>query len=151
MQRQYIFRHPSSLDHYKADAFIIWCFDDRFREAEMVFLQHMGIRHRDPESPAGGAKIFFDPEKEGDREYMRRELEKSVALHHTEEVWLFTHHDCGACGGMQRFGNDRDTEFAYHRQGHQIAREFIQKNFPEIKNIKTFFVDEEGVIETTNM
>ena len=148
---EYIFRYPSSLDHYTADAFIVWCFDARFRKAQMAFLEHMGAKYPDLESPAGGAKIFFDPEEESDREFFSRELEKSIALHGTKEVWLFTHHDCGACGGMRRFGNDRDTEFEYHTKGYRMAREFIEKRFAHIKKVRTFFVDEVGITETTDL
>ena len=151
MRSQYIFLYPSPLDlaHYTADAFVVWCFDDRFREGEIAFLEHMGVRHRDPESPAGGAKIFFDPEKESDQDFMRRELEKSVRLHGTEKVWLFTHHDCGACGGFARFDNDHDKEISYHGQGHRRAKDFVKKYFSAIE-VRTFFVDEKGVIETTD-
>lgn len=150
---EYIFRHESSLEHYAAKVFAVWCFDSRFQEAETAFLKHEGIvgyRDRDLESPAGGAKVFFDPEEDSDREYYCRELEKSIGLHHTQEVWLFTHHDCGACGGFRRFGNSRDEEFSYHVKGHRIAHEFIQKRFSAVKIVRTFFVDERGVIETTH-
>lgn len=148
------FRFPSSLEHYTAKAFVVWCFDSRFQEAETAFLQHEGIigyRNRDLESPAGGGKIFFDPEEEGDREYYCRELEKSIALHRTEEVWIFTHHDCGECGGFRRFDNSRDEQFAFHMKGHRMARGFIAKRFSTIKTVRTFFVDEHGVIETTHL
>ena len=148
---EYLYRHASSMEHYTADIFVVWCFDDRFREAQMGFLTHVNIGHRDPESPAGGGKIFFDPEKESDREYYCRELEKSIALHHAKEVWLFTHHDCGACGGFGRFCNSRDEELLHHINGGKIAREFIQKRFSAIEKVRTFFVDERGVIETTHM
>jgi len=153
MRSQYVFEYtvPADMSHYKADAFVVWCFDDRFREGEMAFLAHLGIGHRDPESPAGGAKIFFEPEQEGDRDFMRRELEKSIRLHGTEEVWLFTHHDCGACGGFARFGQDRDWEISWHKQGHRNAREVVQKYFPQIKKVRTFFADDRGIIETTEM
>lgn len=148
---EYLYRHASSMEHYTADIFVVWCFDDRFREAQMAFLGHMGIGHRDPESPAGGGKILFDPEEESDRTYFCRELEKSIALHHTREVWLFTHHACGACGGFDRFHNDRDEELIYHLKGHKVAREFIRERFSAIGKVRTFFVDERGVIETTSM
>lgn len=149
---EYIFRYPSSLEHYTAKTFVVLCFDSRFQEAETAFLRNEGIvgyRDRDLESPAGGGKIFFDPEEETDREYYCRELEKSTALHHAEEVWLFTHHDCGAYGGFRRFGNSRDEQFAFHVKGHKMARGFIAKRFSSIKKVRTFFVDEYGVIETT--
>lgn len=145
----YIFSYPSSLEHYKAQVFLVFCFDKRFRTAVLQFIESQNVQY-DPETPAGGAKIFFDPEEENDREYMSRELDKSTALHDAPEVWAFTHHDCGACGGMRRFGNDRDTEFLYHTKGHSQLRQFFKDRFSN-KIVRTFFVDEKGIIETTNL
>jgi len=149
MKKKYVFIHPTALAHYRAQAFIVRCFDDRFRGVFEKFLTAKKIQHADVESVAGGAKIFASPERKSDREFMMRELKKSIRLHHTRRVMLFTHYDCGAYGGMQRFGNDRDKEFTYHVKGHRIGHEVIAEYFPEIKKIRTFFVNEKGIIETT--
>ena len=148
MPSQYIFLESSSLNHYKA-VFVVHCFDDRFRPATQRFLTSLGNPHYDVVSLAGGAKALFDPEKESDRDFLAHQLLLSIKLHGTTEVLLTTHGDCGACGGRARFHGSRDEEITYHNQGHRMAREYVQKLFPEIKGVRTFFVDEEGVIETT--
>lgn len=148
MSPSYLFYNASSLEHYEADILALRCFDDRFRDTWERFLEFQNIRHRDPESPAGGAKIFFEPEQESDREYMCREIETSIRLHHTKKAWLSTHYDCGACGGNVRFKSDED-QLSYHANGHKVAREFLHERFPDLE-VRTFFVDQNGVIETTS-
>ena len=148
MEFNYTFSHPSFLDHYTAEAFAVRCFDDRFWKAFKSFLRSQGMRHIDPESVAGGAKIFSSPEKETDRDFMLRELEKSIKLHHTKKVLLFTHHDCGACGGFGRFDNDRQKELDFHTGEHKKAREVIQTRFPDL-DVETYFIDERGIVRTT--
>lgn len=150
MPSNYIFLESNSLDHYKA-VFALHCFDDRFVPATRLFLASLGAPHYDIVSVAGGAKALFDPEKESDRDFLAHQLRLSISLHHTEEVILFTHADCGACGGRARFHGSRGEEMAYHHQGHRRAREYVRKLFPEIKRVRTFFADEDGVIETTTI
>ena len=150
MPNNYIFLESSPLDHYKA-VFVVHCFDDRFVPAIRRFLASLDNPHYDIVSIAGGAKALFDPEKESDRDFLLHQLRISIKLHGATEAFLFTHADCGACGGFARFDHDRDKEISYHSQGHRMAREFVQKHFSEIKWVKTFFVDEEGVMETTKI
>ncbi len=150
MPGNYIFLEPSSLDHYKAIV-VVHCFDDRFRHVTGRFLMSLSNPHYDIVSIAGGAKALFDPEKESDRDFLLHQIQLSIKLHGTTKVLLTTHADCGACGGRARFHGSRDEEMAYHNQGHRMAREYVQKLFPEIKDVRTFFVDEDGVIETTNL
>lgn len=147
MEKTYIFYHDSSLEHYQADAFVVRCFDNRFWKTFKQFLRHMNLGHIDPESVAGGAKVFVDPEKEGDRDYMIRELEKSIALHKTTRVMLFTHHDCGAYGGFARFHNNEEEEFDFHVNVHKKAVEFIHSRFPRIL-VDAYFIDQKGVVKT---
>lgn len=146
----YDFYYQSPTEHYKAEVFLVRCFDLRFQRAVFAFLEFKNVRFYDPESPAGGAKVFFDPEEESDREYMCRELEKSVKLHHTKEVWIFLHHDCGARGSIAAFGGDRDAEFADCAKNLTAAKEFLARHFPGLA-VKTFFVDDKGVIEITRL
>lgn len=141
----YIFSFETPLAHYTAEAFTVRCFDDRFWKVFKNFLKSQGIRHIDPESVAGGAKIFASPEKESDRDFILRELEKSIRLHGTKRVMLFTHHDCGAYGGLGRFGTP-DEELSFHREEHQKAKEAIRERFPDLA-VETYFIDAGGVIE----
>lgn len=145
MNRNYIFPYETSLDHYTAEAFVVRCFDDRFWKAFKHFLKSQGIKHIDPESVAGGTKIFSSPEKETDRDFMLRELEKSIRLHHTKKVVLFTHHDCGAYGGFSRFDNDREKELTFHASEHKKAREILRERFPDLA-VENYFIDDKGAL-----
>ncbi len=142
---QYIFSHLTSLDHYTADAFVIRCFDNRFWGVFHKFIKAQGLKHIDLESVAGGAKIFSSPEQEGDRDFMLRELEKSIKLHHAKKVMLFTHHDCGAYGGFANFESDGEKEFVFHGAEHQKAIAAIHERFPEIL-VESYFISDHGII-----
>lgn len=145
MNNNIIFPFSPDLKHYEAAYFIVRCFDDRFREMFERFISSLNITHYDVESVAGGAKIFASPEQEEDRFFMLRELEKSIRLHHTKRVMLFTHHDCGAYGGIAKFNHDKKTEFEYHANEHVQARDAIAHRFPDIL-LESFFLDSDGVI-----
>ena len=142
----YEFEFPTNLEHYTAEAFVVRCFDDRFWKVFKRFLKSQGRHHIDPESVAGGAKVLASPEKDGDRDFMLRELEKSIRLHHTKRVMLFTHHDCGAYGGIAKFKGMRSDELAFHQEEHQKARDAISKHFPDLA-VESYFIDDKGVIK----
>lgn len=145
MKRDYLITHQSDLGHYTAEAFTLRCFDDRFWKIFKHFLKKTGIQRIDPESVAGGAKILASPEKESDRDFMLREIEKSAKLHGTTRILLFTHHDCGAYGGFNRFNNDPQAEFDFHAEEHKKARDTVQARFPQLA-IESYFLDAEGII-----
>lgn len=144
---KYVYSYPekSSLAHYTADVFVVRCFDNRFWKTFKHFMKNLGFRDLDPESVAGGAKIFASPEKEGDRDFMLRELEKSIKLHHTKRVMLFTHQECGAYGGKERFKN-LDKEFEFHTEEHKKAKKVILDRFPELR-VESYFINEDGIIK----
>ena len=144
IDRKYIFRHESDFTHYTADAFVVRCFDNRFWPAFHRYIKSLGLKHIDVESVAGGAKIFSSPEKAGDRGFMLRELEKSIHLHHTKKVILFTHQDCGAYGGSARFSGDQE-EKNFHTRELRGAEEIVSKEFPNLV-IETYFIDKEGIV-----
>ena len=141
----YEFTFSTHLEHYTAEAFVVRCFDDRFWKVFKRFLKSRGIRHIDPESVAGGAKVFASPEQEGDRDFLLRELEKSIRLHHTKKVMLFTHHDCGAYGGIAKFSGNQDHELAFHRAEHTKARIAISARLPDLA-VEDYFLDANGVM-----
>lgn len=146
MVGQYIFLKDSSLKHYNAEAYTLRCFDDRFWKTFKLFLKSKGIKHIDPASVAGGVKVLAEPEKKTDRDFILREIEKSVRLHHTSRIILFSHHDCGALGGMAKFNSNRDEELAYHKNLHQKAKVALAAKFPNLQ-VETYFIDDKGVME----
>ena len=79
---------------------------------------------------------------------MARELEKSVHLHHTKKVMLFTHEDCGAYGTSLRFDGDAQKEFEFHIAEHKNAREYLRQRFPDL-SVDTYFIDREGIVKTS--
>ena len=147
--RAYEFECATSIEHYTAEAFVVRCFDDRFWKVFKRFLKSKGIRHIDPESVAGGAKVLASPEQEGDRDFILRELDKSIRLHHTTKVMLFTHHDCGAYGGIAKFAGNHDDELAFHRTEHTKARAIIAARFPNLA-VENYFLDDKGVMQLSD-
>ncbi|MEK7541518.1 MAG: carbonic anhydrase, partial [Patescibacteria group bacterium] len=143
-KQRYIISHASPLGHYAAQAFVVRCFDERFRAACEKFLAREKIKKADVESVAGGAKIFSSPEKAGDRDFMLRELEKSIKLHHTKRVMLFTHYDCGAYGGIVRFDGDEEKQFSFHQTELRKAAAEVRQKFPDLA-VETYFMDKEGI------
>ena len=122
MEKKYAFVQATPLHHYTAGAFIVRCFDDRFRPVFEKFLSLQKIKHADFTSVAGGAKALASPERKSDREFLLREIEKSIKLHRTRRVILFTHYDCGAYGGMARFSGDPEKQFALHKMSSKKPR-----------------------------
>lgn len=155
VKKKYIFKKPPTLKpekHYIAEVLTIRCFDDRCQNREVfdLFMKQLKFRHHDQESPAGGAKVLSSPEKKGDRDFMLREITKSVKLHGTKKIMLFTHQDCGAYGGIAKFGGHEEKEFIFHIEEHRKAHAVVQKNFPKLR-VETYFIDTKGVAETTHL
>ncbi|KKU52531.1 MAG: hypothetical protein UX72_C0004G0012 [Parcubacteria group bacterium GW2011_GWA2_47_10] len=147
-KKRYVFSHSARSGHYHADAYAVRCFDNRFWKSFKRFIKARKLKHIDAASPAGGAKIFASPEKRQDLDYFLREIEKSVLLHKTKRVMLFTHTDCGAYGGIKRFEKDETKEFAFHVGEHKKAILVIKKKFPKLK-VESYFIDWSGVVRTS--
>lgn len=145
-KKKYVFLHKAETEHYKADVFVMRCLDNRFWKTFQRFMRKIGVGDIDPESPAGGAKVFASPEKKHDRDFFLREIEKSIRLHHTKRVMLFTHSDCGAYGGLQRFGGDKEKEFAFHVVELKKAKAVVRKCFPKLK-VEIYFIDSMGIVK----
>ena len=146
MRQKYALAFTTPLTHYHAHAFIVRCFDDRFRPVFEKFLKAQKIKNADFESVAGGAKIFASPERKSDRDFMFRELEKSIKLHHAKRVILFTHYDCGAYGGIKRFGDNEEKQYEFHRTEHKRAVAALKIKFADMR-IETYFMDRKGIIK----
>ncbi|MDO8496679.1 MAG: hypothetical protein Q7S43_04510 [bacterium] len=148
IKRQYIYKENSPLEHYKAGAFVVRCLDSRFWRVAKRFIKSLGLKHIDPPFPAGGAKVFSSPFDEYESEHYLGQLAKSIKLHHTEKVMLFSHHDCGAYGGFAKFDNDEDKEFNFHCSEHKKAVEVVKARFPDLE-VETYFIDPKGIIKTS--
>jgi len=117
----------SSKEHYAAKACIVWCFDNRFRNALFEFAKSQNLEPYDLVMVAGGAKSLASPNNESDRDYVLSQIETSLKLHRAGKIVLMTHSDCGAYGGLKSFGNDPKTEFEKHGTELSAAQNIVQK------------------------
>lgn len=90
-----IIKFRSSKEHYKADACVVWCFDDRFTGL-LGELNKFGWRDIDLVRVAGGAVTLTGRGEEYDFDFVADQVAKSIRLHHTPLVILMVHKDCGA-------------------------------------------------------
>lgn len=146
MQKEYVFEEDSSLAHYKADAYVVRCTDNRFWSIFKHFIKHLGFGDIDTASPPGGAKVFASPGKEEDREVALEKIRLLMPVHHIRRVILFTHTDCAAYGGLSRFDSNEEKEFEFHSSELKKAAGVIRERFPELA-VETYFIDHKGVVK----
>ncbi|MBI5421422.1 MAG: hypothetical protein HZA35_03910 [Parcubacteria group bacterium] len=146
MQKEYVFKEDSSLAHYKADAYVVRCTDNRFWSVFKHFIKYLGFEDIDAASPPGGAKVFASPSKAGDREVALDKIKLLMPVHHIRRVVLFTHTDCAAYGGLSRFNGDEENEFEFHSAELKKAAEIVRERFPELA-VETYFIDHKGIIK----
>ena len=143
-----VFFYTSNLTGpYQAAAFVLRCFDARFRHVCDAFIRHVGFEYVDVVSVAGGGKILASPEEASDRAFVLREIATSRQLHNTQRIVVMTHRDCGAYGGETRFQGDEEAEFTFHVAEHVKARAVLIAAFPSM-HIETYFVDTHGIYRT---
>lgn len=138
------FHFDSPTETYRADAAVVWCFDDRITLAVHKFLKRSGIMRTDSIRVAGGPKALASPDGEPGQNFLLEQLRLSRKLHSTERVILFAHSDCLACGGLARFKGDAGAEREYHRAELARAAGVVRAAMPEVL-VECLFVDFEGV------
>jgi len=126
-----------SPDHYKADACIVWCFDDRFTPALQEFVKSRGFQHYDLIKIAGGAKTMSSPQFLADRDFLVRQIRASIALHQAPKVILMNHYDCGAYQG------EKDKE--KYIEELQLAKEHLLRALIDPIEIELLFVDFDAI------
>lgn len=141
-----LFHFDSPTEEYRADAAVVWCFDDRFTLAVQKFLKRMGIAHADLVRVAGGAKLLASPNDESERKFVLEQLRLSRQLHGTDRVMLIAHRDCGAYGGLARFKGGAEEEIQFHCAELARAADVIRTAFPGIA-VDCFFTSFDGVWE----
>lgn len=134
-----------SRHHYKADACVIWCFDDRFSGLLEKFKKGMRFKKIDLLKIAGGAKIFATPEVEWEEKYLLDQINKSIKLHNARKVVLMAHSECGAYGG--HFKNDAAEKKFYSAELRKAKRTvdafFKRQNIK--RPIETYYADFSGL------
>jgi carbonic anhydrase len=124
---QSIISHTSQKDHYKADACIAWCFDNRFSGALEAFTKHRGYGTVDLVKIAGGAKEI---------DFVIDQVGKSIKLHHTPKVVLMVHNECGAYGGS--------ADPAFYEGELKKAADRVRASFPSVE-VEAIFADFDGL------
>ena len=137
------FHFDSPTETYRADAAVVWCFDDRFTLAVHKFLKRSGITRADSIRVAGGPKALASG-GEAEQNFLLEQLRLSRKVHSTERVILFAHSDCLACGGLARFKGDAGAESEYHRAELARAAGVVRAAMPEVV-VEGLFVDFEGI------
>lgn len=117
---------------HTCEALLLTCIDFRLHpELENLLKQEFRLKF-DYCAAAGAVKNLVKPEKDEDREFVLRQIEKSKKLHEIQKVVLVNHTDCGAYGGKQAFAAE-DEENNAHKQDLKLAGQIIQENFPSLQ------------------
>lgn len=144
MNKRFHFNSPA--ETYRADAAVVWCFDDRFTLAVHKFLKRSGVARADSIRVAGGPKALAAQGDEPEKNFLLEQLRLSRKLHATERVILFAHSDCLACGGLARFKGDVIAEGEHHRVELARAAGVVRAAMPEVA-VECLFINFEGVWE----
>lgn len=147
------FEFESSREHYKADACVVWCFDDRFSDLLEAFKKERGFKRIDVVKIAGGAKALAADGSTGltagggpERDFVLNQIKTSIKLHKTSLVILMVHMDCGGYGGSAAFGNDEDAECERYVSDLKKAAKFIRSQVPGVA-VETHLVGFGGMTE----
>jgi hypothetical protein len=140
------FHFDSPTEVYRADAAVLWCFDDRITLTVQKFLKRIGARQVDTIRIAGGAMALASPKDNFERGFVIEQVRLSRKLHQTGRVILIAHRDCGAYGGSARFQGDAEAEAAFHCAELSRAADLIRAALPEV-TIDCYFADFDGVWE----
>jgi hypothetical protein len=141
MKTTRLLSYSSPREHYKADAAILWCFDDRFSKLLEHFIWHLGLSHKDVVQVAGGAK---DLAEDGiGRQYLFKQISGSLSLHHPKLVWLMFHDECGAYDGKT------GVDFYRTEAGKAFlaVRQHLDSNGMKDVKIRVAFADFDGLDE----
>lgn len=133
--------------HYRADACIVWCFDDRFSGLLERFIAARGWKHTDLIKIAGGAKGLASPGNKAEREYLLDQISKSIKLHQPPLIALMVHADCGAYG--LEFKSAQDEQNFYTGELEKAATEVeksIKASAPDIR-VEKYMADFAGLVK----
>jgi hypothetical protein len=143
MERIITFPRKLDMSHYKADACLVWCFDNRFTPAIEEFLKSRGLTRIDLVRIAGGAKGLAEGRSR--RDFTLSQIEKSIHLHETPLVILANHKECGDYG--INFESPEKEQVFHERElgeAKDAVETFFQRNVIKGVAIEAIFVDNEG-------
>ena len=128
------------MEHYVADACVVWCFDDRF--SGLLGKLAKGFKNFDLVKIAGGAKALAG-DASPERDFVLSQIKTSVRLHGTKRIVLMLHRDCGAYGGSKSFEN-ADGEVTSHAERLVAAKKFLNNEVPGVP-VDIYFADFDGL------
>ena len=111
MKKKLVMPFGSPREQYRSEATIIWCSDARFALSFQVFQEKMGWKNFDLLKIDGGARDLGTLGSETEREYVLGQIGKSLKLHHSPEIFLMVHYNCGAFNHEQMDPSDEEDRF----------------------------------------
>jgi hypothetical protein len=138
-----IIEFKNSSEHYKADACIVWCFDDRFSDLLEETKKKFNLKRIDQVEVAGGAKELAGSGSGTD--FVLDQVYKSIKLHHTPLIILMVHKDCGAYGKL-----DVEDENEFFSGQLRAAKNNLHASLGangQKAEIRAFLADFEGLSE----
>ena len=131
--------------HYRADAVIVWCFENGWREMLVKFEKQRKYTYVDEIKIAGGAKDLGPLGERAAKAYLLKQIRGSIKLHGTKLVILMSHSDCGAYGGLMTFNNDPEFEKSKHIEYLHAAKDFLCSKLPHPVKVELIFADFNGL------
>ncbi|OGF99406.1 hypothetical protein A2Y99_04470 [Candidatus Gottesmanbacteria bacterium RBG_13_37_7] len=101
---------------HSCQAIVVTCIDFRFQDRIQKWIKNHIKNGFDRVAVAGGVK---------NPDFVLSQIEISVRLHHTKEVYLINHEDCGAYG--------KEGNFEKHKQDLLATKEKIAEKHPFLK------------------
>lgn len=135
-------------DHYLADAWVVFCADNRFAKVHIEALKGQGV-HVDSFQSLGGIKHLASPKKPSHLEFALDQLQDSIDLHQTKKVVLIAHLHCGAYkDSVWGMADQEEIEFYFGEL--KKARENILEKHPDIA-IKMLYIDFHRIYEVEEL
>ena len=131
----------SDKDHYKADACVVWCFDDRFSQLLEKAKIKLSLKKIDQVEIAGGAKELTNPGIRAD--FILDQIDKSIKLHYTPLIVLMVHKDCGA---YVKFDVSDENEFFSDQlmRAKNVVEKFLKEKSYSA-DVKIYLADFDGL------
>jgi hypothetical protein len=139
-----LYHLESQCEPYECDGFVLACFDARYDLVTRKFVKRCGIERPDAVRIAGGAKVLASPVDEQERAFALNQIRTSMRLHGTRRALLFAHSDCGAYGGLERFGNDLQAETDHLKGELTRASQYLTAQVPGL-SVEAYYLDSQGV------
>ncbi len=138
-----IIKFKSPEGHYKANACVVWCFDDRFSALLEELRRKLELTRIDLVKVAGGAKWLSSTDMTDDSTTLLGQIFKSIRLHNTPLVILMIHKNCGA---YEKLPNEEKRLLTDLRKAKLTVERFLENNDFSAE-VKAYLADFDGLWE----